>query len=96
VVDGVVSTRTSNEVGRNRHRPETILVDVRRRAALGAGVPELALKAEGAGRPTGSSQEIHSKYTRVWTFGVDDKITGWASFPTRAPAFAHAGLKETV
>jgi hypothetical protein len=44
------------ERGRSKSTPPgIILVDVRRWAALRAGVPELALKAEWAGGPTGSS-----------------------------------------
>jgi len=92
MVDGVVSTRTSNEVGRNRHRLE-FSFDVLQRAAFGASVRELALKAEvGGGIESGHPQRVHT----CTAFGVDDKITGWSSFPTRAQAFAHAGLKETV
>jgi hypothetical protein len=57
-------------------------------------------------RDSGSTREsshvIHSEFTHVrtfgveWSFGVDDKIAGWASFPTRAQAFARARFKETV
>jgi len=47
----VSSTRTSNEVGRNRHRPRFFLADVRREGTLRAGLPELALKVEMGGPP---------------------------------------------
>jgi hypothetical protein len=59
-----------------------------------AGPDRIVAVVRDSGRPKGSRQDIHSEYTHVWTFGVDDKITGWASFPTRAQAFAHAGLKK--
>jgi len=45
-VDVVVTTRTSNKTGRNRHRPRFFLADVRREGTLRAGLPELALKVE--------------------------------------------------
>ena len=61
-----------------------------------AGPDQVVAVVRDCGRPKGSGHEIHGEYTHVWTFGVDDKIAGWASFPTRAQGLAHAGLKKTA